>query len=214
MFVPWCSRCICDWICICICAATLRRVWFTEGLWEVVESEAGQRFPRLSENIHSNLQIVATQWSGWKKGDVADFSLFAAFFILNLTVIMMIIASMTIKWWYWRNMTMTTRWPSENICLNLQMKWSVWSPAGPGSHFASLSCPPCTLPFLLLYKLPPDFLLFLPISSSLVHCVSISLPSPSIRRPTTTACHPFPTFSFFLKLSEEQTWKIKQWRFL
>ena len=117
--------CICDWICICICAATLRRVWFTEGLWEVVESEAGQRFPRLSENIHSNLQIVATQCSGWKKGDVADFSLFAAFFILNLTVIMMIIASMTIKWWYWRNMTMTTRWPSENICLNLQMKWSV-----------------------------------------------------------------------------------------
>ena len=152
-------------------------------------------------------QIVATQWSGWKKGDVADFSSFAAIFILNLTVIMMIIASMTIKWW---NMTMTTRWPSENICLNLQMKWSVWSPAGPGSHFASLSCPPCTLPFLLLYKLPPDFLLFLPISSSLVHCVSISLPSPSIRRPTTTACHPFPSFSFFLKLSEEQTWKIKQ----
>ena len=98
-----------------------RRVWFTEGLWEVVESEA-REFPRLSENIHSNLQIVATQWSGWKKGDVADFSLFAAFFILNLTVIMMIIASMTIKWW---NMTMTTRWPSENICLNLQMKWSV-----------------------------------------------------------------------------------------
>ena len=39
------------------------RVWFREGLWEVVESEAGgHRFPRLSENIHSNLQIVTTQW--------------------------------------------------------------------------------------------------------------------------------------------------------
>ena len=39
------------------------RVWFRQGLWEVVESEAGgHRFPRLSENIHSNLQIVTTQW--------------------------------------------------------------------------------------------------------------------------------------------------------
>ena len=143
VFVPCCSRCICDWICICICAATLRRVWFTEGLWEVVESEAGQRFPRLSENIHSNLQIVATQWSGWKKGDVADFSLFAAFFILNLTVIMMIIASMTIKWW---NMTMTTRWPSENICLNLQMKWSV-EPGWPWIPLRKFVLSPLYTPF-------------------------------------------------------------------
>ena len=41
-----------------------RRVWFTEGLWEVVESEA-REFPRLSENIHSNLQIVTTRIASW-----------------------------------------------------------------------------------------------------------------------------------------------------